>query len=193
MIDKSPIDLISEEEMTREAFAVIDQRIHVEVFNFPLLSQEEMKCRAERVWFGVCENSNLGSKGSPGNYEFNGGRVDDQNLLSFRARILRDFDEEPPLIGKHYKQHPEEIEFFQTFPRYSKNIAAAWNVIETLRNKHDLCISLIAHRSCKCSIESDINRKISAIIYEDTAPLCICKAALEVVKQIMDGKEGCEE
>lgn len=192
MIDKSPIDLISEEEMTKEAFAVIDQRIHVEVFNFPLLSQEEMKFRAECVWFGVCENSNPGSKGSPGNYEFSGGRVDGQNLLSFRARILRDFDEEPPLIGKHYKQHPEEIEFFQIFPRFSKNFAAAWHMVETLRNKHDLRVSLIAHRSFHCSIDSDIHRKISVMTWANTAPLCICKAALEVAKQIMDGKEGCE-
>lgn len=179
--------------MNREVLAVIDQRIHVEVFNFPLLSQEEMKIRAERVWFGVCENSNPASKGSLGNYEFNGGNIDDQNFLSFRARCLRDFDEEGPLIGKHYKQHPEEIEFYQTFLRYSENIAAAWKAVETLRNKHDLRVSLIAHRGFNCSIESDIHRKISVMTWANTVPLCLCKAALEAVKQIMERKEGCEE
>ena len=176
--------------MTREEMKQIDKMIHVEVFNFPLLSQEEMKCRAEAVWFGVCENANPYSKGSSGTYEFHGGRIDNQNLLSFRAKFLRDFDAEVPLIGNHYKQHPEEIAFFQVFPQYSENIAAAWHVVEELRNKHDLCISLIAYRSCKCSIESDMNRKISAIIYEDTAPLCICKAALEAVRQIREINGG---
>ena len=65
-------------------------------------------------------------------------------------------------------------------PEYSTNIAHAWQVVEKMRKTHFKWFEM-AHRPNGYVCNFSGNQKDT--VFEETAPLAICKAALKAVEE----------
>jgi Phage ABA sandwich domain len=87
------------------------------------------------------------------------------------------------------KPRREEIPHHSWFclPHYSTDIAAAWQVVEKLREQFPIVVLQFEPEGCSVEVNTDKATpsyyRIVADVFADTAPLAICRAALLTVRQ----------
>ena len=89
------------------------------------------------------------------------------------------------LLNRDKKTYPNDCEHWKAVdpPEYSTDIYAAWEAIETIKQKWNIYVGTIVNEQwvCVLSCTEENNDFISYDSFGENAPLAICRAALKAI------------
>ena len=88
------------------------------------------------------------------------------------------------LLNTEKKTYPNDCEHWKAVdpPEYSTDIYAAWEAIETIKQKWNIYVGTIANEQWVCVLScTENNDYISYDSFGENAPLAICRAALKAI------------